>query len=67
MHAIDGGDGWELLLEVFDAMRGATLLQVRDDGGELLRVAVDFWCLRGRLVSVSTAGGRIYHVDSETT
>ena len=42
LHAIDGGHGWELLLQVLDAVGGAGALEVGEDVGELLWAAVYF-------------------------
>ena len=38
-----------MLFEVLDIVRDARLLEVRDDGGELERVAVHFGCLHASL------------------
>ena len=45
LHAIDGGHGWELLLEVLDAVGGAGALEVGEDVGEFLLVAIYLWRL----------------------
>ena len=45
LHAIDGSHGWELLLEVFDAVGGARALEVGEDVGEFLLVAIYLWRL----------------------
>ena len=56
MHAVDGCHGGELLLEVFDAVGGAGSVEVGEDVGELLRVAVDFGRLWGLLVGCCPGG-----------
>ena len=62
LHAADRGDGWKLLLEVFDRVCGSGFLEIGDDGCETDGVAVHLGglvvCQRECLCIMTEWGGQ---------
>lgn len=52
LHAVDGGDGGELLFEVFDVPADFRLLQVGYDGRQFSGLAFDAFALCGSQLEV---------------